>query len=660
MTGRNRRASTSSVDTIDFEDIKWCQEASILRSVAKEAPSDNWPIFQLRDAIVLNRDGTTIESALNIVPNGPFTVRGNLHLSKDEKRFALSKPGRAPIPIEIRHCLLYSVGETEDGSPQIWVSGRAGWFELSPCPAYQSTYDSMCQATTLYYGLMDIIQDTKPKRGKKGKSPSQKEILAAMFHKYAAFVGDGSTYDDVVARCNKHAVFLISQFMQDDSVTDWPSTDLYKWMLSQNAALFEKVDKAKKNPRQRTRSPSYVEPPLRLSTRVSRKSASIEEVDETTFNRRSNRSNSATAQQTTIAMHPKQSAKAPEHQTPTHVATDADSPFQTVLAAMESAFDSIAPSKNGVTVSGLLNRLYFQYRFPTFSAGHKRPVEEVIHYNAAELLKAIDPEKYKNGEVYDWLKRLSKEPFAPIALIKPGILPYRVVLRERRPFHGRKHETKQDAPENILRTPSPVSPRVGKRPGRPVGSKSSLRPIKSTKKRSRMIADDDDTDTESVAKKLNFLSDQDGDEAMADIDNQNSQDEAIFDETLQVNESSDLSSEDEVEDDEDRPVKLSILAEKLPDPMPTGYQGTWVCDQQDCDFIARGGQEDELDDLISAHLQEHEQLVDRMQLAVNESRGLLPINHLLEKLKQIGEDARGPTDSQGNVAPRPIKRNLFV
>lgn len=85
MTGRTRRASTSSVDTVNDNDVQWRQEASVLRSVAKSVPSDSWPIFQLRDAIVLNRDGTTIESALNIVPNGPFIVRGYLHFTSAEK-----------------------------------------------------------------------------------------------------------------------------------------------------------------------------------------------------------------------------------------------------------------------------------------------------------------------------------------------------------------------------------------------------------------------------------------------------------------------------------------------------------------------------------------------------------------------------------------------
>ncbi|OAA54222.1 hypothetical protein ISF_08449 [Cordyceps fumosorosea ARSEF 2679] len=668
MTGRTRRASTSSVESLDDGHVQWRQEASILRSVAKAEPSDSWPIFQLRDAIVLNRDGTTVENALNIVPNGPFIVRGYLHFSGDEKRFLLVR-GRSPIPVEIRHCLLYSVGETNDGAIQIWVSGRAGWFEIQPCAAYQATYDTMCQATTLYYSIMDATEalNEKPARGKKSKSPSsQKDVLASMFHQYAAAVGDGSTHEDVVARCNKHAIFLISQFMQDDSVVDWKASAFYKWIKSKNGALFEKVDNAKKNPRQRTRSPSFIEPPPRATTSLSRKSESIEEIDERAFTTRTTRRSASAAQQpqTVIPIHPRQSVHPPAPPAPTPVAADSDSPFQTVLTALENCFDSSNP-KGGVKVSGILNKLYFQYRFPTYKdstpGSHKRPVEEVLHYNAAALLQAIDHDKYKNGEVYDWLVDLSKKKFAHYALSADS-LPFRIVPREQRPYRTRKSdatlEPARPIARSIARSQSPSTPRIGKRPGRPVGSKSSLRPVQSNKRRSRAIFDDE-TDTEPVAKKLNFRSDQDGDETMGDVEGFESGDEEV-DGALQVGDSLDSSSEHEAIDDEDRFVNLTILAEKMPDPMPTGYQGTWACDQLDCDFIARGGGEDELDDRISAHLREHEQLVDRMQLAVSESRGLLPISHLLEKLKQVGEGAQGPTDSQGNEVAQPIKRQLFV
>lgn len=113
---------------------------------------------------------------------------------------------------------------------------------------------------------------------------------------------------------------------------------------------------------------------------------------------------------------------------------------------------------------------------------------------------------------------------------------------------------------------------------------------------------------------------------MADVTARSSEEDV--DSGLQLDNSSDSSSEEEMLDDEDKPVRLSILAEKLPDTMPTGYQGTWVCEQDDCDFIARGGDHEDLENRIAAHLYEHEQLVDKMQLAVAESRGLLPIKYV--------------------------------
>lgn len=334
-------------------------------------------------------------------------------------------------------------------------------------------------------------------------------------------------------------------------------------------------------------------------------------------------------------MHPRHAAQPPARAAtppaPVDVDTDLDSPFATVLAAVEACFDSLHASKNGVKISALLNKLYFGYRFPSYkdvtSGSHKRPIEEVLHYNAAALLAAIDAEKYQDGgEVYEWLQEHADKEFVPVAM-KPGSLPLRLTPREQRPFHTRKSETKLDSPktrQGSVRTPSPSTPRMGKRPGRPVGSKSSLRPIKSTKKRSRTF-DEDDTQDESVSKKLQFPFDEDGDETMGEPGNQSAVAEEL-DTILHAGDSSDSSSAEEDDlDDENKPTRLSILAEKLPDPMPTGYQGTWVCDQQDCDFIARGGDDDELESRISAHLEEHEQLVDRMQLAVAESRGLLPI-----------------------------------
>lgn len=86
MSGYNRRPSTSSVESEDTDAILWKQESSIVKSVPKDLPSDDWPIFELRDAVVLNKDGKSLENALDVVTNGPFIVRGHLYIDDSAQR----------------------------------------------------------------------------------------------------------------------------------------------------------------------------------------------------------------------------------------------------------------------------------------------------------------------------------------------------------------------------------------------------------------------------------------------------------------------------------------------------------------------------------------------------------------------------------------------
>lgn len=86
MTGRRRRASTSSVETVDTSQIRWRQESSVVRSVPKATSSDDWPIFELQDAIVLDKDGEKIKNALHAGHEGPFIVRGSLIIDDPAQR----------------------------------------------------------------------------------------------------------------------------------------------------------------------------------------------------------------------------------------------------------------------------------------------------------------------------------------------------------------------------------------------------------------------------------------------------------------------------------------------------------------------------------------------------------------------------------------------
>lgn len=97
MAGRRRRASTSSVDSIDDGQLRWRQESSVVRSVPSDLPSDDWPIFELRDAVILHRDGTSLENALQVDFRGPYLVRGHLVIEEpSQKTHRESEPALAP------------------------------------------------------------------------------------------------------------------------------------------------------------------------------------------------------------------------------------------------------------------------------------------------------------------------------------------------------------------------------------------------------------------------------------------------------------------------------------------------------------------------------------------------------------------------------------
>jgi hypothetical protein len=366
---------------------------------------------------------------------------------------------------------------------------------------------------------------------------------------------------------------------------------------------------------------------------------------------------------------------------------DNNSPFATLVAAFEEETDEMLTSKRGATSSGLLNRFYYKYKFPSFRNGtpgcHKIPVEEVIHYNAAELLNTLDKQKYQDTELYPWLKKLAKTDFRPIGL-KLSEFPYRIQLRGQRAFHARRPGSGLEQGTVSGDGSDGQTTRIGKRPGRPKGTKSSLRPIQSSKKRSHTeIASDAESDNlagTAAAWYGSGIGQHDGDEAMGGVANSDSADESSL--------SSAESSQDPDQAEQPDTVKLAIRAEKIPSTTPQGHMGTWCCDQEGCDHVIRGNNDDEMQANIQEHFQYHEGRMDRMQLALAESRGLLPIryapprplfpvfkyschnltrslnSHLLEKIKRIGQrsgTAAGGSDAGSPASPSaPIKRKLVV
>ncbi|POR36449.1 Uncharacterized protein TPAR_03367 [Tolypocladium paradoxum] len=680
MAGRKRRASTSSVESVDETQIRWRQEHSVVRSVLKGVPSDDWPIFELRDAVVLNKDGETLENALHVGIRGPFIVRGNLIIDDPSQRSHLVMRVRASTPLEIRKCVTFSIGESPDGSPLIWLSGNGGWYEINPSPAYRPIYQKMCEATTLFYNLVDIYSSRRaPKKPKKSRSGWMDE-LSGIFLQYAARIGDGSTFDEVVERCNEHAGFFISQFAQQETVLDWQPTAFYKWLTTEHADLVRQMEDVNKNPLTHSPIPSAQDlnpTQTERTTTPSMKSASVETIrrpPDVVPKKQSRGSSSiapAAAKTSTpevkpsvtprsVKESPKEDAQPLDLAAVDDAAVADDSPFASVFRAVEDAYDALIVTKKGVKTLSVLNKLYFTYRFPNYKDGtsgcHKIPVREVLQYYSTALLQNLDKSKYEELEFWPYLEQLSQTAFHPLAY-KLSDFPVRLVPRKQMVRKPKIDELAPDAGSSVRMeedagTDSSPAPRgkTLKRPGRKPGKKSSLRPVIPPKKRPRSQFESESESEASGLKNSHYFSD--GDHVMDDAPEV----ETPQDEGTPVNGQPAAPGEE--------PIKILIRAEKIPSTVPHGPDDAWTCDREGCDYIVRGGDDDECQARIREHFHDHEQQIERVSLAVTESRGHLPINHLLEKIKRMGEKAQSHQHQQqtvnGMVLPQPIKRKLIV
>ena len=127
-------------------------------------------------------------------------------------------------------------------------------------------------------------------------------------------------------------------------------------------------------------------------------------------------------------------------------------------------------------------------------------------------------------------------------------------------------------------------------------------------------------------------------------------------------------SEDDGEDEEDdvhsaevKPVfTLKMVTEALPSLAPLGPNRTWTCDREDCVFVVRDAESMEGKEKIMGHFSEHAKQLERQRLVRQEAaQRRLPIAHLLEKLRSIGEESRLEGRREiigGRLVPEPIKR----
>ncbi|KXJ92764.1 hypothetical protein Micbo1qcDRAFT_232469 [Microdochium bolleyi] len=664
---RKRALSNSTVATVDEATVPYFRESSVLKKVPPAVHNDDWPCFLLLDATIYDKHGQ-MASQLDVDLEGPFVIRGRLALDKDQESRLISRSGKnrdTCVQIENSASFAVALKEEENGPPLpvLWASGEAGWYEIVPSDKYKAIGHAMFQAISLHYSVIDqyntALQKLKKKKGKK-KSLSDVHLeLNEVLFQFAVQEGEGLTLPEAIQRCDDNAIFFLSHFQK--------SLPFYKWLADKHPDVVSRLANRTLHDSAPINIPG-LEAADPADPRYRVKSQSHD-----TANSTSRRGRGGSRQQSTnslvesdpkpvdLASRPKRKSS-PTSKADVEMKDTAQAPqaqkvgFDALLAFLEDerkdleaakAADPRKKSFKDLTPKSWHTKVYLSCSIANYGGG-----TDVCTYYAAELARQLGPE-WHDSQLYRWAQQNvnTKPTFEHITEEK--ILS--MVRRQKKP-RGPLGST------TAVNNAAPCTPQAtsgGKQlphPGRTGGKQSILRPVYS-KKRARGFTGSDDDDDEM------------------DLDDEGGAGSHQPKRYRRANgHASSSSSEDDEDGLPDSPLaKLVVTAEGLPSTFASGPNSTWTCEEPDCGYVVRGADDDEGQELINAHYEEHEEQAremmhemetSRVNLAMQEGKkGHLPIDHLLEKIRGLSGSPAGAAEAMldtGELLPRPIKRSLLI
>ncbi|KAK1992466.1 hypothetical protein LX36DRAFT_732451 [Colletotrichum falcatum] len=651
MVGRRRKTSDSTTDTIDYDGRAFAKELSVLKihepKLDDQEETAMLQTFVLEDAIVCDKTGRPVE-LFTVNTQGPFIVRGRVVIEEWQRSRAV-KPSTRTALIETRECTRYAIGVSDNGYGA-WAGGQAGWYEIRPpSSAYKEIYNHTIEGVSMYYNILDIIEKhmeaQEAKQGKKEWKKKASRIAAheqlsieTLLFKYAVAMGDGATYDEVIARCDDHAHFLLSHFYEDADM-DWSPTMFFKWMTKRHPETHAKVLELRKKkfgaigsnpPLAEGAEPvakpiASDEPPAQkgLSKRRQKSTPSesngrIQRVDshDFAFSQQDIRSRSRGKTKT-------QSRSPPPVVEPPGDTMDVDDvpevPSQTELVeaahdrsnveALLEGIEEIKPEigpLNAAAFSKVSSKIYYRYKIKVYLGA-----SDIIKYYAKELTERLDEEEWAGSGFWNTLKEAAKGPRIALEHLKVDQIPDSLVRRKAVAITVSKSRGQGEAQRAaVVSTPPP------RRAGRTAGKMSGLR-LAGTSGKRRFDPDETPESVSRKAAKTSHGFDSDGDEAIDDGSSSDEQDDSSSVDSTGL----------------PAAVKTVVRAENIPTTIPKGPNGTWVCDEDNCGFVERNPESEDGRERIHEHMQdihyqESENQVERISLAVTEGgKNRLPIEY---------------------------------
>ncbi|KAL5615519.1 uncharacterized protein BROUX77_001356 [Berkeleyomyces rouxiae] len=665
-------------------------ESQILRPANAKASDAEWPVFELYDAVVMDKTRSFVRNLLRVEDIGPFVVQGRVccdTTNKAQIAQLLHPKNFRPVEIEIEASSmsigLDSADIGEDGGeplsgPVIWAKSYYGFFRIaSPAPCYRAMFNHTLEAITLYYSIMGVYEahDMSMKRhSKKGKARITDIPLEEVFLKYAVMIGDGCVLEEVKERCMIHAAFLASHFRFETDFS-WEGKAFTKYIkgLVPTSRAWEKKnldvtsvhDDGLDDP---DLEPQAYVPPLASDGSRSRSptgaSASISSTKSSPPPR--SRTLAQSSRISAVASSAKESSKEPKpvwetdvasrsrpkkttpsisttreaSQTPTATSNEPQRPENPVARELFTILPDLiidrAPGR--VSLKSLYNITFMSLTIKTRQGGR-----EIVNYAAKDLIPLME----SDTESREWW--LQTKLWTD--------------LQETPPFQGplRFNSSVESMVKQLQKRQKQVPSRGQKRPHSDIraltsGKTSLLRPHK----RSVLGTDTDSNSTTSWRKSptVSMASTPvDADLDMVDASDYDEFTMARRDEDYQHEyEESDIHNDRNINTPPINPIKLVIRSEPMPTTTPNGPNGTWLCGVKGCRFIERDAEDDRGQESIKRHIQAHGTEAARIDLAMTESHGHT-IGYLLEKLKNTHND---PGSDDGNPKPpSAIKRRFF-
>lgn len=288
--------------------------------------------------------------------------------------------------IKIENVTNYSFGLDDDGTPQIWAAGKAGWYELQPNDRYLQYYNDTAEAVDLFYFMVDQHKRIPKKKQRFG---FHVDPFLTSYQKHTGYrINDD---DEAMETIHKHHRFLLKQMIEEREGIDWSQTYLWKHLLETYTEEVEQLRITLAQQMERMElNPAEAEVPSPTSSTEEEGVDSEDEEEE-------DAEEDGSASGTTPGSDAKSASSSESSESESETAVDWTKLIWDLLNVLRKSpnFDM-----RHCGIGQLAGELY---KVPAFTPKDRKSAEKAIEHSASQLIRLMDEAKLRKK--FNWSTR---------------------------------------------------------------------------------------------------------------------------------------------------------------------------------------------------------------------------------------------------------------